>query len=258
MAEQSRRSDLIPLAGLWAALACLAGISWIHTVRGADGMRYMLGSMGMCALQFTWMWTVMMAAMMLPAVMPVATLYVRILGRHTNGLTRVLRTLALVSGYLCVWGALGLLAFGFAEFISRIMATSVETLLWVTGLVLFLGGAYELSPAKDRCLTHCRSPLDLLMRFGGYSGRLRDFQAGLYHAAYCVGCCAGLMLVMLMVGVMNVIWMGVLTVVILIQKYWRHGRAFARCFGAALMLTGIAVPLRPELLDLLYMGSALR
>ena len=31
-------------------------------------------------------------------------------------------------------------------------------------------GIYQLSPLKDRCLAHCRSPLGLLLHYGSYRG----------------------------------------------------------------------------------------
>jgi len=64
-------------------------------------------------------------------------------------------------------------------------------------------GVYQLSRLKDRCLAHCRSPLGLLLHYGSYRGKLRDLRAGVHHGAYCLGCCWGLMVILVAVGVMN-------------------------------------------------------
>jgi len=50
-----------------------------------------------------------------------------------------------------------------------------------------------LTPLKDRCLAHCRSPLALLFRYASFRGRRRDVRAGVHHAAVCVACCWTLM-----------------------------------------------------------------
>jgi hypothetical protein len=64
-------------------------------------------------------------------------------------------------------------------------------------------GVYQVSSLKDRWLAHCRSPLGLLMHYASYRGRSRDLRVG-HNGAYCVGCCWGLMVILIAVGVMNV------------------------------------------------------
>ncbi|MFF1383573.1 DUF2182 domain-containing protein [Arthrobacter sp. NPDC058288] len=76
-------------------------------------------------------------------------------------------------------------------------------------------GVYQLTPLKDFCLRHCRSPVAFLLHLSGYKGRLRDVRVGMYvpRSVYCVCCCWGLMVVLIAVGMMNLAWMAVLTVV---------------------------------------------
>ena len=57
----------------------------------------------------------MMAAMMLPAVAPVVSLYLRTLRAHSSGWTRGFRSASLVVGYLLAWQAFGLAAFAAAS-----------------------------------------------------------------------------------------------------------------------------------------------
>jgi len=60
------------LAGPWIAVAALAAVAWVVTVTLARDMGNGPGTMGLALLPFLGLWAVMMAAMMLPSVAPVA------------------------------------------------------------------------------------------------------------------------------------------------------------------------------------------
>jgi len=85
-----------------AFLLILAAGAWAATVALARGMAGMAGTMGLGLAAFVPVWTLMMAAMMLPSVSPVASLYAR-----TIQGSRVIRIAGLVAGYLAVWAAAG-------------------------------------------------------------------------------------------------------------------------------------------------------
>ena len=101
-------------------------------------------------------------------------------------------------------------------------------------------GAYQLSPLKDRCLAHCRSPLGLLLHYGSYRGRFRDLRVGVHDGGYCLGCCWGLMVILIAVGVMNVAAMVGLAALVLIEKVWRWGPAAGRLAGIAALALAVA------------------
>jgi predicted metal-binding membrane protein len=216
---------LIAAAGAWAATVVLA-----------RGMAGMAGTMGLGLAVFVPVWTLMMAAMMLPSVTPTASLYAR-----TVRSNKTARIAGLVTGYLAVWAAAGLPAFGLAWLAG-----------WMTGKnpgaahILAVGvfaacGVYQLSPLKDRCLAHCRSPIALLLHYGSYRGRLRDLRAGAHHGAYCLGCCWGLMVILIAVGVMNVGAMIGLAVLVLVEKTWRWGPMVGRVAGLAALALAVAI-----------------
>ena len=69
----------------------------------------MTGTMGLGLAAFVPIWTLMMAAMMLPSVTPTATLYAKTMQRN-----RAMRITGLVAGYLAVWAVAGLPAYGLA------------------------------------------------------------------------------------------------------------------------------------------------
>src|SRR5206468_6689278 len=93
--------------GLVTLLVILAVIAWALTgdrMTGMDaGPGTDLGGLGW----FLGVWVVMMAAMMLPSVSPTVALYARM--TRQKGLSR---SLVFISGYLLVWGAAGVAAYG--------------------------------------------------------------------------------------------------------------------------------------------------
>jgi len=205
------------------------------------------GTMGRGLGGFVAFWVLMMAAMMLPSVAPVGALYLRTIERASDGAVRLARSATLLAGYLGVWAVFGLAAYGAAFGGGELAQEAPGTARWVAGAVLLGAGLYQLTPLKDRCLAHCRSPLGFLLHFGGYRGRLRDLRVGAYHGGYCVGCCWGLMAVLVAVGVMNVAWMAGLAAVIFLEKTWRHGKRLGLVFGVALVLYACFVPFYPQL-----------
>jgi predicted metal-binding membrane protein len=123
--------------------------------------------------------------------------------------------------------------------------------------VLAIAGIYQLTPVKDRCLAHCRSPLSLLVHVGGYRGRLRDVRAGLYHGGYCVGCCWALMMALIALGVMDLRWMVAFATVIVLEKLWRYGKALSYAVGIGLLVLAVLAPSHPELIPGLHAAGGM-
>ncbi|MET1022348.1 MAG: DUF2182 domain-containing protein [Arthrobacter sp.] len=215
------------------------------------------GTMGLKLWGFLGVWALMMAAMMLPALAPLTSMYLRSIRAVRSSRVRVIRTTALVGGYLLTWIGCGAAAYAAAVLFALLAEDAAEIAPWVGAGILVVAGAYQLTPLKDFCLRHCRSPLAFLLHVSGYKGRLRDVRVGLYHGVYCVGCCWGLMVVLIAVGVMNLAWMAALTVVIFLEKTWRYGPAFSRLIGGALIVFAFFVPAHPELLPGLHMPAVM-
>jgi predicted metal-binding membrane protein len=241
----------------WAALLAATGIAWALTVRNSAGMPPGPGTMGRDLPGFLALWALMMAAMMLPSVAPVVSLYLRTLRARSTNWTRTLRSASLVAGYLGAWVAFGILAFAAARAAGGLATGAPRTAAWVGAVLLAGAGVYQLTPLKDRCLRHCRSPLGFLLHFGSYTGRLRDLRVGLYHGGYCLGCCWALMVVLIAVGVMNLAWMAGLAAVVFVEKTWRHGKMFSVAFGLALIVFACFVPWHPSLIPGLHLAGAM-
>jgi predicted metal-binding membrane protein len=235
-----------------AFLLILAAGAWAATVALARGMAGMTGTMGLGLALFVPVWTLMMAAMMLPSVAPTASLYAK-----TFRDSRAVRSAGLVAGYLAVWAVAGVPAYGLA-WLAGWLAGMHPSAAHITAVAVFaVCGVYQLSSLKDRCLAHCRSPLGLLLHYGSYRGRSRELRVGVHNGAYCLGCCWGLMVILIAVGVMNVIAMIGLAALVLVEKAWRWGPATGRLAGVAALAIAVATIWLPWLAPGLHAAPAM-
>jgi predicted metal-binding membrane protein len=225
-----------------AALLAAAALAWVAIIAWSQLGGAMAGNMGLELPAFLVAWTLMMAAMMLPSVAPVASLYSRSISER-----RALRLTEFTAGYLVVWASAGVLAFALGAFIAG-LADANSSLGTATGVGAYLAcGLYQLSPLKYRCLQHCRSPLSLFLKYSSYRGSLRDFRVGLHHGGYCLGCCWSLMVVLLALGAMSIVPMVVLAAVVLTEKLWSKGESFSRLVGVASLGLAVATIWMPGL-----------
>jgi predicted metal-binding membrane protein len=187
--------------------------------------------------EFLAVWVVMLGAMMLPTVVPLARLFAPVSARapHPHR-ARV----ALTTGYLAVWTAFAPVAL-FGDAGLHHLVHSWPWLAAHTGLILgsalLLAGAFQFSPLKNACLTACRNPAVFLWQHyrRGVRGAL---VLGIRHGISCVGCCWALMLVMFATGVGGLAWMLGLTAVMVAEKTTRWGARLVAPVGVGLLLAG--------------------
>ena len=202
----------------------------------------MPGTMGRDAAAFIVMWALMMTAMMLPSAAPFTSMYARTIVSN-----RLPRLLLFAGGYLLVWGAAGLPAFGLAWGVDQIVsaAPAVGT---VAAVAIFAAcGIYQLTPLKYRCLALCRSPMAQICHVASFQGALRDLRAGAHSGLFCLSCCWSLMALMAAFGFMNLWAMVGLAVVVAIEKHWSHGEAFGKAIAMVAFGLAVAVVWLPEL-----------
>lgn len=190
--------------------------------------------------EFLAVWLVMLGAMMLPTLVPLARVFGPVSGRAPH--PRRARV-GLYGGYLLVW-----LVFAPA---ALLFDTTIHLLVhawpWLdahVGLILagtlVLVGAYQLSPLKDRCLTACRDPLGFLWQH--YRRGLRGgMRLGARHGLWCMGCCWALMLLMFATGVGSLAWMLGLTGVMVAEKTTHWGARLVRPVGVLLLVAGVVL-----------------
>lgn len=180
------------------------------------------------------MWTVMMVAMMVPAVSPTVLMFARMKRSRCQQRTPYEETGGFLGGYLVLWTIYSLLAAvaQWALHSSGLISDGRMPASHVFGALLLLGaGVYQWTPLKNACLRHCRSPLSFLMT-RWKDGAAGAFRMGLEHGSYCVACCWLLMLLLFVAGVMNLLWMGAITALVLLEKITPSGPWVARLSGA--------------------------
>lgn len=240
------------LAVAWSLVLLAVVPAWVLTAGQARDMGVEPGTMGMALPLFLLLWMTMMAAMMLPSMAPVALTWARGIGRRSSGWRRAVRTLEFAGGYLLVWTAFGLLAYAALAFTGDLVDEHPTAGRWIGSVAFLLAGLYQLGPLKNVCLRHCRDPMSQLVRYAGFRQPARDLRVGVHHGGYCVGCCAGLMVVLVPLGVMNVAAMAGLAVVIFVEKLWSRGPLLAGVVGVALLVLAGLAPFQDWLLPGLH------
>jgi predicted metal-binding membrane protein len=237
-------------------LLVLTIAAWTHVLvspMGADDMAGMEMAMSPSVadgVAYVAAWAVMMTAMMLPSALPMIGLYAATQRNAGSLASKTIRvgTFALI--YLGIWALTGIPIY-FAS--VALGAVSARVLAYLVAGVLVLAGFFQLSPLKQVCLRHCRSPLGFL--FGhwreGWQGGLAMGRA---HAVYCLGCCWALMVVLVVAGAMGLLWVLLIAAVVAAEKLLPRGEWIARAAGLALMLLGVAVAVRPGLAMALRAG----
>jgi predicted metal-binding membrane protein len=234
-------------------LLVVAAGAWVAVLVTAEDMQGMTGTMGLPFGAFVAVWALMMAAMMLPTVAPFAGLFTRTFGAH-----RTRRAVQLAAGYLLVWTLAGVPAYVLA-WLAGSLAEDRPAAARMMAVAIFAGcGTYQLTPAKERCLVKCRSPLGSVLKYANFRGRLRDVRVGMHHGLFCLGCCWAFMAALIAVGLMNVVAMVVLTAVVLLEKTWVWGRALRVGLGVLALVLAVAVAFQPSLAAGLHQAPDMR
>jgi predicted metal-binding membrane protein len=227
-------------------LIAVAAACWAITASRMQGMDMGpgtdLGGFGW----FAGVWATMMAAMMLPSLVPMASAYAR-RARGARASSPTVETVLFACGYLLVWVGAGALAY---LVIDAVSALDPSWLAWdeagpyVAGGVILLAALYELTPAKATCLRHCRDPELLTRRWRtGPAGAVR---AGLEQGGYCVGSSWALMAALFALGVMSVTWMILVAVLIGLEKLLPSERVAIGTTLVVVAVLGLAVALAPD------------
>lgn len=212
---------------LGASLLVASGLAWAGSLNPPS-------QMSTDTTSFVAIWTVMMAAMMLPSTLPTVSLFATVARSRRQFGFPAAPTAAFVIGYLGAWALLGV-AVSLTSVLGRPAAHT-----WsepVAGAAIVLAGAYQLTRWKSLCLGHCRSPVNFFM-YHWHDGTAGAAAMGAHHGMYCVGCCWGLMLALLALGLMNPGWMVLIALIIFVEKIAPAGQRVALLTGLVLMVTG--------------------
>tara|TARA_B110000008_G_scaffold113547_1_gene116297 strand:- start:467 stop:1300 length:834 start_codon:yes stop_codon:yes gene_type:complete len=184
------------------------------------------------------MWSVMMAAMMFPTMVPTLKSYEDLMSSADG--TRI-GWLGLLVGYSLVWVTfsivitsvqLGLLSLNFIDMMGKAKS------IWVSSALLIIAGLFQFTRAKEICHGVCHSPMSYFLGYWrtGLNGGLR---MGLGLGAYCVGCCWLFMVLGFAGGVMNFLWMGLATLFMVLEKLPAIGHYVIKPMGLILIVSGV-------------------
>jgi len=191
------------------------------------------------AASFLGMWVVMMVAMMLPSLLPMLWRYRQAVG--STGETHLGRLTALVGiGYFFVWTAFGMAVFPLGVAMAAVqmqLPALARTVPIAIGIVVLMAGAFQLTEWKARHLAYC-SELPVPGRTLP-AGARTAWRHGLRLGLHCSQCCAGLMAILLVIGVMNLRAMAVVAAAITVERLAPKGERVARATGTVVVGAGL-------------------
>ena len=188
---------------------------------------------------FLGMWVVMMVAMMMPSLTIMLWRYRQAIRGSTESHAGRLTVFSAI-GYFCVWTLFGIAAFPAGVALATIemqqpaIARAVPT---AVGMVVVIAGILQWTRWKARHLTCCReSPGSgqILTPDAGAAWR-----HGLRLGLHCSRCCAGLMVILLVIGVMDLRAMAIVGLAITIERVAPHGETVARVIGVVIIAIGL-------------------
>ncbi len=214
--------------------ARMSGVDWIGRPIGPNMM-----PMTAFGALFP-MWSIMMAAMMLPTMVPTLRAYEDLI-KSADG-TRA-GWAALLTGYLAVWiagaAAISILQVILIE-IGWIDALGAAHHKWFAAALLLVAGAFQFSRTKEICHGVCLAPMTYFL--GHWRpGPLGGLRMGLGLGLFCVGCCWAFMVLGFVGGVMSLLWMGLATVFMVLEKLPQIGKLITKPLGGLLIASGLVV-----------------
>jgi predicted metal-binding membrane protein len=196
------------------------------------------------AASFLGMWVVMMVAMMLPSLVPMLRRYREAVGR--TGETRLGRLTALVGvGYFFVWTVLGIAAYPLGVALAAVemrQPALARTVPIAAGVIVLIAGAHQLTAWKARHLACCREAPGRGRMLPADAGT--GWRHGLRLGLHCVQCCAGLMLILLVIGVMDLRAMALVATAVTVERLAPAGERVARAIGAVAVGAGVFLIVR--------------
>ena len=181
------------------------------------------------------MWAVMMAAMMLPTLVPTLGTYDTLI--ETADGTRP-GWLGVLAGYSLVWvafaGTITVLQLLFAQW-GLIDRMGIARSGYIAAALLLIVGLYQFTWLKEVCHGVCHAPMHYFLGHWrtGFAGGMR---MGVGLGAYCAGCCWGFMALGFVGGVMSLLWMGLATVIMVLEKLPQVAAYVTKPVGVALII----------------------
>jgi predicted metal-binding membrane protein len=240
--------------GILVLLLALAAASWAALVWQQYDTNMGMTLAPMTSVVGMWsfrvFWVIMMVAMMLPTAAPMILNFHRAQAGIRQPYDAFASTWVFVGAYMLVWAYVGVAAY-VAVLVAQIAAERAALppaiAARIGGAILVVAGIYQLTPLKEKCLSHCRTSIDFIL-MSSRAGTADALPIGLFHGAYCLGCCWLLFVSLFPLG-MNVEAMGAVTLIIFAEKTLPWPKLTPRITAVMLVLYGAMVIASPQLLS---------
>jgi predicted metal-binding membrane protein len=234
------------VSALLFVVSAVATVGWCASMSAMGGMPMPGGwSMSMAWMQMpgqTWpgfavsflgMWVVMMVAMMLPSLAPM-------LWRYREAVGRSWLTALVGGGYFFVWTLFGMAAFPLGVALTTLAMRQpalARAIPLAVGVVVLIAGAYQFTAWKARELASCRAEPGRGRTLPAHPGRA--WRHGLHLGLHCSRCCAGLMAILLVIGVMDLRAMAAVAAAITVERLAPAAERVARATGVVVVGAGL-------------------
>lgn len=206
------------------------------------------GSIGIGpTIMFILIWSAMMIGMMIPSAAPTILMFSMVSKTRLDKLRGYISTGIFILGYIGIMTLSGIVAYLLVliqETAARGFLSLREYEHLIVSSIFVAAGLYQLSPLKYVCLSRCRSPLSFILNHWrrGYHGALL---MGMKSGLNCLACCWALMIILFALGLMNLAWMAIVTLVIFAEKTSRYGHPISKFVGIVFIAWGLYVTLKP-------------
>ena len=183
------------------------------------------------------MWLLMSIAMMSPTIIPTLKTYEDILesgGKKENSFWWF------IAGFSIVWTIFSISMSLVQVFLGNLYLLN-EQGAFVSSILsssfLVIAGLYQLSSFKEACLSKCQTPFTFFLQ-NWKSGYFGSFSMGVSIGLYCLGCCWALMTLAFVGGVMNLLFMVVMTLFMVLEKIPDYGKYISKPLSLILIGSG--------------------
>jgi predicted metal-binding membrane protein len=233
-------TTIVIAVSLFAGLGLvLWGLSPFASLLSHDSMSVR----GLPDVLFVFGWLLMCVAMMLPTALPLLAAVERLTSQRTD--TRQLVSIAAV-GFLSVWLGSGILVrvgdIWFHGLVNQNVWLAAHP-KQVGAILLSIAGVYLLSPIAQKCVSACQSPMGFIARAwtGQPNVRRQVARIGWEYGLSCFGCCWPLMAVMCALGMSNLVWILIFTLVMIFQKHDRYGKLVTTMSGITILTVAVVL-----------------
>ncbi len=188
------------------------------------------------------MWVAMSVAMMLPTASLLIVGFADRVENEVADRARAASPLAVAGGYLGIWVIVAIVAATAQAFFSAALsgiALPPATATILAGAIVGAAGFYQFSPLKRACLVTIRHPF-AKEREAALTSNTAAFRLGLRQGVLCVGCCWAMMMLLVVLGAMNILWMAIFAVVMAVEKMVDSQR-LPNAIGVAMIVAGAAL-----------------